>query len=162
MDDAITVERLLLRLTMLDLKATAERARLADLTLPQFFALLAAERYPGGASMSQIAGDTLQSPSTLTGIVDRLIERGLVERRRDEGDRRRVRVHPTPAGRELLRGIRLARRQNLAEALRDAPPEQLEQTIRALNRLLKALADQAFPDGAYPPRLLLEDVLRRT
>lgn len=39
-------------------------------------------------------------PATLTGIVDTLERQGLVERRRDDADRRSVRLVLTPAGRD--------------------------------------------------------------
>jgi DNA-binding MarR family transcriptional regulator len=40
--------------------------------------------------------------STVTGIVERLVERGLVERERSPDDRRSTRLRLTPAGRVLL------------------------------------------------------------
>lgn len=42
------------------------------------------------------------SNSTVSGIVDRLEEKGIVERRRDEGDRRSVYVHVTPGQKDRL------------------------------------------------------------
>ncbi|WBB65022.1 MarR family transcriptional regulator [Micromonospora sp. WMMD812] len=44
-------------------------------------------------------------PATLTGIVDTLERDGLVERQRDENDRRSVRLAITPAGRERLSAL---------------------------------------------------------
>ncbi|MGC5287224.1 MarR family winged helix-turn-helix transcriptional regulator [Micromonospora sp. DT231] len=41
-------------------------------------------------------------PATLTGIVDTLARDGLVERQRDDSDRRSIRLAITPAGRERV------------------------------------------------------------
>jgi DNA-binding MarR family transcriptional regulator len=55
-----------------------------------------------GGSQREIADHMRIEPPTLVGQLDRLVDDGLVERRRDERDRRVVRVFPTPAGRVRL------------------------------------------------------------
>ena len=45
------------------------------------------------------------SQASATGIVDRMEQRGLVERRRDDDDRRVVRVALTEEGRNLIAGV---------------------------------------------------------
>ena len=62
-----------------------------DLTMPQLKALFLAHA-PGGASHSEIARALGVGVSTVTGIVDRLVEHGLVERHADPADRRLSRV----------------------------------------------------------------------
>ena len=59
-----------------------------------------------GHSMTQIAGHVMVPAPTLTKIVDRLVESGLVYRRPDERDRRRVLVFLSEHGRETQ--LRLA------------------------------------------------------
>lgn len=71
------------------------------LTGPQLAALQAAERTPG-ASPSAIARVVHLSHATVTGILHRLSERGLVERRKSPTDRRGVQVFVTDAGSRLL------------------------------------------------------------
>ncbi|MBW0102775.1 winged helix-turn-helix transcriptional regulator [Pseudonocardia sp. KRD-291] len=53
-----------------------------------------------GHPMSEIAAHAMVPAPTLTKIVDRLVERGLVYRRPDDGDRRRVMVLLAARGRE--------------------------------------------------------------
>lgn len=54
-----------------------------------------------GHPMSEIATHAMVPAPTLTKIVDRLVERGLVYRRPDDADRRRVLVLLAERGREL-------------------------------------------------------------
>lgn len=51
------------------------------------------------ATVRELVAATAQRPSTLTGVLDRLERRGLVERATNPADRRSVLVRLTPAGR---------------------------------------------------------------
>jgi len=55
-----------------------------------------------GGSQRELADHMGIEPPTLVGHLDKLVDEGLVERRRDERDRRVVRVHATAAGRTRL------------------------------------------------------------
>ncbi|MGC8875100.1 MAG: MarR family winged helix-turn-helix transcriptional regulator, partial [Chloroflexia bacterium] len=76
------------------------------LTPPQLMALMALDSAAGCARMGILAEEARQSSAAMTGIVDRLCERGLVERQRDPADRRSVVVRLTEAGEQLLKRIR--------------------------------------------------------
>lgn len=56
--------------------------------------------------MHRIAEKLNSERSNVTGIIDRLEARGLVERRPDERDRRIKNIAATPAGAELARNVR--------------------------------------------------------
>jgi DNA-binding MarR family transcriptional regulator len=78
--------------------------RLVDeigLTGPQLAVLREAARL-GPLTIGELAKTLYLSQPTVTGILDRLERRTLVERRRAENDRRAVHVNATAAGRELL------------------------------------------------------------
>ncbi|MGL3820017.1 MarR family winged helix-turn-helix transcriptional regulator [Sphingopyxis sp. R3-92] len=64
-------------------------------------------------------------PITLSRMIDRLAEAGLVERRADPADRRAWRLHLTPRANELLSGIR-----EIAETLTDEAAEGLSEDER--------------------------------
>jgi DNA-binding MarR family transcriptional regulator len=53
----------------------------------------------GTATVRDLVAATAQRPSTLTGVLDRLERRGLIERGANPADRRSVLVRLTPAGR---------------------------------------------------------------
>ncbi|MEX2519430.1 MAG: MarR family transcriptional regulator [Paracoccaceae bacterium] len=67
-------------------------------TLPRFDVMAALSRRPEGLRMSALSGVLRVSNGNVTGIVERLVAEGLVERRAVEGDRRAMLVRLTPVG----------------------------------------------------------------
>jgi long-chain acyl-CoA synthetase len=75
-------------------------AATVDLTLSQYRALsLLAE---GKEAASALADKLAVSRPSVTGVVDGLVGRGLVERHHDDGDRRRIGLDLTPEGARVL------------------------------------------------------------
>jgi DNA-binding MarR family transcriptional regulator len=74
----------------------------AGLTPPQFY-VLATIGYAGGLPFGEIGQKMMVTVSNLTGIVDRLEEKKLVLRKRDENDRRVVHVVLTDKGAKLYK-----------------------------------------------------------
>lgn len=77
------------------------------------------------------------SQASATGIVDRMEQRGLVERRHDDDDRRVVHVALTDEGRRLIAGMAEERREHLAQMLDTLTDVELEGFLlgsRALHR----------------------------
>ena len=70
-----------------------------DVTLPRFDVLAALFRKPEGMLMSELSRFLMVSNGNVTGIVDRLVADGLVERARRNGDRRTSVVRLTSKGR---------------------------------------------------------------
>jgi len=92
-----------------------------------------------GCSMSELANTLHCDASNATWLVDRLEERGLVERRPHPRDRRVKSVVLTPAGVEM--------KQRLVERLSEPPADLLALDRAALEKLQAALAQ--LP--AHPP-----------
>ena len=114
------LERLIVGAVGMTTVALAEFAPAAELTLPQWRALLVVAR-ADGVRVSEIGtrvGMTLPSASRL---VRRLERRGLVTTARDEADRRGTIVRPTAAGLQLWRDLVDYRRRLIADLL-DALP----------------------------------------
>ncbi len=74
------------------------------LTVTQF-ATLEVLHHLGSMSQADICGKLLKSGGNTTLVVDNLEKQGLVERRRDEHDRRVVVVELTDAGRALIESV---------------------------------------------------------
>lgn len=92
-----------------------------------------------GLSLRELAAEERISAPALSGHVDRLEKAGLLERVRDESDRRRVGLTLTDEGVSLLRRVRARRTTWLADRLRgldDAEVEAVERAIEPLGKLL--------------------------
>ncbi|OLL70962.1 Transcriptional regulator, MarR family [Pseudonocardia sp. Ae168_Ps1] len=87
-----------------------------------------------GHPMSEIAAHAMVPAPTLTKIVDRLVERGLVYRRPDEIDRRRVLVLLAARGRELHGSLR-AGVDAVEREVHDALGPDADLVLAALERL---------------------------
>lgn len=90
--------------------------RLTDLSVPQFRTLAYINRHPG-ASLSEATefiGLTLSSMSIL---VNGLVERGYVEREVSNQDRRRIHLTLTAEGNQMLEGVRDGTESRLAELI---------------------------------------------
>ncbi len=114
-----------------------------DLTIPQFHTLLHLSYSGGVCKMSDLARATHQSAASLTGIVDRLLDKQLVERARPDDDRRQVMVAVTPRGRQLLHEVRQARREAVRAALQDVPSLDLDVLQQMLDALLGGMLQLA-------------------
>src|SRR4051794_1531780 len=102
-----------------------------ELSPPQAMALLRLDP-ESGMPMRRLAGALHCDTSNVTGIVDRLEDRGLVERRTDPQDRRVKRLVLTEEG-AALRDLLLVRLSEPPEPLRALSPED-QRTLRDLMR----------------------------
>ncbi|HUZ44982.1 MAG TPA: MarR family transcriptional regulator [Acidimicrobiales bacterium] len=93
-----------------------------DLSLPQYRILLFLAE--GAVAASALADNLAVSRPSVTAVVDGLVSRGLVERRHDEGDRRRVGHTLTAEGRRILDQADAAVDARLAEIARFLTDEQ--------------------------------------
>ena len=111
-----------------------------DLTMPQLKALVCVAQQDG-ATNGQIARSLGVGLSTMTGIVDRLVEQGLVTRLEDPEDRRITRVLPTERAQQLVDALLRYRNEHITSVLSRLTTEQLCVVEQAFNYLVSA-ADQ--------------------
>jgi DNA-binding MarR family transcriptional regulator len=77
----------------------------------------------------------------VSGIVDRMVGHGLVERLRDDDDRRLVVVRATSAGHAAVEEIDMVRRRQLARVLEMLEPSEQEAALLVFRRM-RAAANQ--------------------
>jgi DNA-binding MarR family transcriptional regulator len=117
----------------------------AGLTPPQFY-VLATIGYAGGLPFGEIGAKMMVTVSNLTGIVDRLEEKKLVMRKRDEHDRRVVHVVLTDKGTKLYKSTIPVFEKSIAQIFaRIESPQQKE-----LSTLLRRLNEPRVLDAAKP------------
>jgi len=97
----------------------------------------------GPNSMSRLAEALDVSVASMTGIVDRMEKRGLVERRHAGKDRRVVLVYPTEAGRDVFREIDERRRLGLGKLLERLSGDELEGLLQGHRALRMARTEAA-------------------
>jgi DNA-binding MarR family transcriptional regulator len=115
-----------------------------DLTIQQIKVVFLAVR-EGSLSAGQIGRALGVGFSTVTGLVDRLVEHGLVERGEDPRDRRATRVTATQAARELVHRLYAYRRDTMLRLLERVPTAQLVQLEQALGSVEAAARELSEP-----------------
>ena len=110
-------------------------------TLPERSALARLARL-GPATAADLARIEQISPQAMGITLASLEERGLVERRRDEVDRRRSVTTVTEAGREMLRLKRSARAHVIAAGLASDFTDEELRTLAAAAPLMQRLAEK--------------------
>lgn len=118
-------------------------ARLADrgaISAAQAGALFYLARHDG-ASIGELAQTLDLAASAMTGLADRLVRAGLLERRRDAEDGRAVRLHLTAAGRSALKAANAELaplNARLAEGFSEAELAVVARWLASLRRKFEA------------------------
>jgi DNA-binding MarR family transcriptional regulator len=103
-------------------------------------------QHHGDLPMSRMADLLDVSLSNATGIVDRMAERGLVERVRVPDDRRVVLVRIASAGLQSLETIEAIKQDRLQAILGHLDATQLERLAVALDDIRSAVVEEFGPD----------------
>jgi DNA-binding MarR family transcriptional regulator len=108
---------------------------------PYHYRLLAALEEFGPASQVAVGRHARLDRSDVVAALDELVDRGLVERAADPVDRRRNVISITPAGRARFRRLDKVLANVQDELLSPLSPNQREQLVRLLTRVLEHHAD---------------------
>lgn len=92
------------------------RAACLGMTRAQWAVLVRLQRAEG-LKQTELAEILDLQPITLTRLVDRLCDNGLIERRNDPKDRRAKRLHLTPAAKPLIEQLQVIGEEVMAEVL---------------------------------------------
>lgn len=121
------------------------------ISLAQLFVLQQLAEKPAD-SLNELADRTATHQSSVSVVVRRLVDRGLVTRVSASTDRRRVQIALTPAGRALLRDAPPTVQNDLMQGMSRMTPEQRSSVAELLETWVLA----AGIDLAAPP-MMFED-----
>jgi len=147
--DALRVWFRLIRLHTRSRMAVANRLRAFDLSVPQCDVLTTLTEREG-LSQQELAARLYVTKGNISGLIDRLVANGLVERRALAGDRRSHAIHLTPAGRELARRGIEAQKDFVSQTFGRITPERLalfEELLVEVRELVRT-QDQAAEESA--------------
>jgi DNA-binding MarR family transcriptional regulator len=122
-----------------------------DLSAAQLFVLQTLVDGPA-SSLSEVAQRTLTDQSSVSTVVARLEQRGLVRRTASRTDRRRAELRITPAGVRMVQSAPRAPQAQLIVAIRALPPSRRTELVRVLDSLVTLIGANEIA-----PRMLFED-----
>jgi MarR family transcriptional regulator, 2-MHQ and catechol-resistance regulon repressor len=111
-----------------------QHIRQFDLTVPQFD-VIATLGNTEGMLMHELAQRTLVTKGTLTGIIDRLEQKGLVRREVPPNNRRCFRIVLTPQGNEVFQRVFPAHIGHLKTRFDQLNEAELTEIVAALEKL---------------------------
>src|SRR3974390_461208 len=132
------------------LKTYADQlARQFGISRAQWSVLVRLDRSEG-LKQSELAEMLDLQPITLTRLLDRLSENGLIERRADPDDRRAKRLFLTPAARPLLERLGDLGEDLMATALAGVAPESVQHMVAQLAVVKENLRQAIQRRGSDP------------
>lgn len=121
------------------LQSTSKRMRTTlGMTGPQRLVLRVTARSPG-ISAGEVAHVVRLHPSTLTGVIQRLVDKRLLIRERDPRDTRRVRLHATPRAKRMISNSGGTVEAAVQAALRRLPAVRVRHARQVLLAVAEAL-----------------------
>jgi DNA-binding MarR family transcriptional regulator len=100
-------------------------------------------------SVNQLADRTFTHQSTVSVVVTRLVDRGLVRRSRADDDARRAKLALTAAGRALLQRAMSSAQGELIDALEEMTSTELRAIATGLHDIVESLGVAREPAGMF-------------
>lgn len=139
--------RLWLRLLSCKMLVESEiRRKLRDnynITLPRFDLMAQLDKAPGGMKLGELSQRLMVSNGNITGLVERLVEQGLLDRQPAPNDRRTQLVKLTAEGRRVFRAMAAAHENWIADLFAELSSSERETLMRLLGKA-KASARRAI------------------
>lgn len=93
----------------------------------------------GATTTGKLAAVLKVTPTNVTGIVDRLLEKNLITRTGDPDDRRVLVLRTTTRGEELVAELRQKRKERMTEIFSRFTEEEAKTVLQSLKILAKAI-----------------------
>ena len=125
------------------------RRRLRDsfeVTLPRFDLMAQLDKTPGGMTLGQLSSRMMVSNGNVTGLAERLVAQGLLDRKPSPSDRRAQIVSLTAEGRRAFRAMARAHENWIAEIFAGLTAVEIDELMRLLAKT-KVSARAAVEDA---------------
>src|SRR5215510_13715264 len=106
-----------------------------DMTLPRFDLMAQLLKAPTSMKLGELSQRLMVSNGNITGLVDRLVEQGLLDRKTSPSDRRAQLVKLTPEGRRVFRTMAAEHETWLADIFADLSPSEIQTLMRLLGKM---------------------------
>jgi DNA-binding MarR family transcriptional regulator len=128
------------------LRSSHRAAGTMNLTAAQLFVISTLAEADGPLSVGELARRTRTDQSTVSVVVTRLVNKGLLKRQMSSADNRRVDVTLTAKGRTLQRkGPATVAQRRLADALERLAPREGAVLSRLLNGIVEEMGETDTP-----------------
>ncbi len=118
------------------------RQRLAkkfDTTLPRFDVMAALDRFPEGMTLGDLSGHLLVSNGNITGLINRLVDDGMVIRTINPRDRRAQRVRLSRRGEQVFSEMAEAHEEWIETMFHEFDEQDREQAMVLLTHLKSSI-----------------------
>jgi DNA-binding MarR family transcriptional regulator len=112
-------------------------------SLPRFDLMAQLDRHPQGLKMRELSRRLMVTGGNVTGLVDKLVAEGLLERRNDSADRRVFSVLLTPEGKRQFRTMARAHEDWVIDLFAGLDARQQGALFELLGALKATLPQQA-------------------
>lgn len=124
--------RLLTCATLIETEVRRRLHRQFKETLPRFDLMAQLDKAPAGMTLGELSQRMMVSNGNVTGLVERLLAAGLLDRRPAANDRRAQMVSLTAEGRRAFRAMARAHENWIAAAFAELNREEMDALMRLL------------------------------
>jgi DNA-binding MarR family transcriptional regulator len=103
-----------------------------DVTLPRFDLMAQLDKAPNGMTLGELSQRMMVSNGNVTGLAERLVEQGLLDRRASPSDRRAQLVSLTAEGRRVFRTLARTHEDWIADIFAGLSPGDIEALMQLL------------------------------
>ncbi|OYY12943.1 MAG: MarR family transcriptional regulator [Rhizobiales bacterium 35-68-8] len=116
-----------------------------DVTLPRFDVMAQLHREPNGLRLGDLSRRMMVTNGNITGLIDRLVEEGLVLREADPNDRRATTVRLTRAGSTMFRMMASAHESWIHELFAGLSAKRVAELLADLEGLKASVSSVVLP-----------------
>jgi DNA-binding MarR family transcriptional regulator len=124
--------RLLTCTTLIEGEVRSRLRERFDVTLPRFDLMAQLDKAPDGMTLSDVSKRMMVSNGNVTGLVERLVESGHLDRRTSESDRRVQVIRLTKTGRAEFRKMAAEHEAWIADMFSELTPKDVRELMRLL------------------------------